>query len=56
MQSLDFHPLKKKEESYTDDYRLLDMLKSPNSKAALPDDAPILKLKPNLSGRNCIYK
>ena len=39
-----------------ENYRLLDMLTSPSSKAALPDDAPILKLKPNISGRNCIYK
>jgi hypothetical protein len=39
-----------------ENYRLLDMLASPSSKAALPDDAPILKLKPNISGRNCIYK
>jgi hypothetical protein len=39
-----------------EDYRLLDMLTSPRSKAALPDDAPILKLKPDSSGRNCIYK
>ena len=39
-----------------EDYRLVDMLTSPSSKAALPDDAPILKLKLNISGRNCIYK
>jgi hypothetical protein len=39
-----------------EDYQLLDMLTSPISRAALPDDSPILKLKPNISGRNCIYK
>jgi hypothetical protein len=39
-----------------ENYRLADMLTSPSSKAALPDDAPILKLKANISGRNCIYK
>jgi hypothetical protein len=39
-----------------ENYRLVNMFTSPSSKAALPDDAPILKLKPNISGRNCIYK
>ena len=39
-----------------EDYRLIDMLTSPSSKAALLVDAAILKLKPNSSGRNCIYK